>query len=340
MSFMPTTLENRLKAAIDAVRQTCQMTRQVQRDLAGLGTLSKDDHSPVTVADFATQAMIAHRLESALGPLLMVAEEDTGALRNSAQTGLLNTIISALNPFWQDANPAEVLEAIDLGGHDGSATAYWTLDPVDGTKGYLRGQQYAIALAWIVDGVVELGVLGCPNLGLDRDAGFDTPDIHGLLFHAIRGQGCFVQPADAVQTTADKVRNDTVAASIRICESVESGHSRHDATARIVARLGGAGTPARLDSQCKYAVVARGQADAYLRLPTRADYVEKIWDHAAGKLIAEEAGCIVSDIQGQPLDFTHGARLTHNRGVICAGPAWHPRIIAAIKELGLDGSGQ
>jgi len=40
----------------------------------------------------------------------------------------------------------------------------WTLDPIDGTKGFLRREQYAIALAFIRDGRVELGVLGCPEL--------------------------------------------------------------------------------------------------------------------------------------------------------------------------------
>jgi 3'(2'), 5'-bisphosphate nucleotidase len=80
-------------------------------------------------------------------------------------------------------------------------------------------------------------------------------------------------------------------------------------------------------------VVARGQADAYLRLPTRADYVEKIWDHAAGKLVAEEAGAIVTDIDGKPLDFAHGATLSRNRGVVCAPPEFHAALLDAIRAL-------
>ena len=71
-----------------------------------------------------------------------------------------------------------------------------------------------------------------------------------------------------------------------------------------------------MDSQAKYAVVARGEADIYLRLPTRADYREKIWDHAAGHLIVAEAGGVVTDIAGRPLEFHHGRELTANRGVI------------------------
>jgi 3'(2'), 5'-bisphosphate nucleotidase len=89
-------------------------------------------------------------------------------------------------------------------------------------------------------------------------------------------------------------------------------------------------TLTRLDSQCKYAVVARGQADVYLRLPSKKGYVERIWDHAAGSLIASEAGCIVTDIAGNPLDFSHGRGLEANKGVVVAPANLHPRIIAAI----------
>jgi len=91
----------------------------------------------------------------------------------------------------------------------------------------------------------------------------------------------------------------------------------------------------RLDSQAKYAVVARGQADIYLRMPTKKGYVERIWDHAAGALCAVEGGCVVSDIRGAPLDFGCGRGLENNSGIAVAPPGVHGRIIAAIGRLGL-----
>ena len=51
--------------------------------------------------------------------------------------------------------------------------------------------------------------------------------------------------------------------------------------------------------------------------------------------IATEAGAIVSDVSGKPLDFTHGTRLEKNRGVICATDGLHQRIIAAIDDLAI-----
>jgi 3'(2'), 5'-bisphosphate nucleotidase len=64
----------------------------------------------------------------------------------------------------------------------------WTLDPIDGTKGFLRGGQFAVCLALIVGGNVQLGVMGCPNLPVNPN----VPDGEkGCLFIAEKGQGAF-----------------------------------------------------------------------------------------------------------------------------------------------------
>jgi 3'(2'), 5'-bisphosphate nucleotidase len=248
---------------------------------------------------------------------------------------VLDAVLQALQPVWPEVSPDSLLDAVDLGNHDASAHGYWTLDPVDGTKGFLRGQHYAVSLALIRDGEVAVAALGCPNMSIDSEQALDRNDSHGVIFLAVRGAGATQGPADGALADQRTIERPTLpsTARIRVCESVESGHSRQDATARIVAELGGAGEPARIDSQCKYAVVARGQADAYLRLPTRADYVEKIWDHAAGMLVATEAGCQVTDIDGKPLDFSRGTTLSGNRGIVCADRRFHGDLITAIGRL-------
>ena len=90
------------------------------------------------------------------------------------------------------------------------------------------------------------------------------------------------------------------------CESVEAAHAAHSVQAGIASRLGITAPSFRIDSQCKYAVVARGEASIYLRLPRDTSYREKVWDHAAGALVLEEAGGRVSDLDGRPLDFSRG----------------------------------
>jgi 3'(2'), 5'-bisphosphate nucleotidase len=102
--------------------------------------------------------------------------------------------------------------------------------------------------------------------------------------------------------------------------------------------LGMTADPVRTDSQAKYAVVARGEADFYLRLPRsqapawERGYVEKIWDHAAGALVVEEAGGRVTDVDGKPLDWTHGDALHANCGLIVTNGRLHAAVLAAVRK--------
>ncbi len=320
-----------------AVAEACAVCRQVQAALDDVRAITKDDKSPVTVADFACQAIIARSLREAHGKdMILVAEETSHFLRDEDHAAHLEATLAAVKDFWPDVTEASVLDAIDAGAGDTRHAAFWTLDPVDGTKGFLRGQQYAIALAYIDGGEPIIGVLGCPNLPRDFSRPLDEPDAEGCLYYAARGLGVYETTADG---SAEPIRirrlDPAPNQPISVCESVESGHSKQDDTAAILAKVGPTREPARLDSQCKYAVVARGQADAYLRMPTKKDYVERIWDHAAGALIAAEAGAYTTDIAGRDLDFSHGRGLEKNKGIVCAPPAVHGRLLAAIRDLKL-----
>jgi 3'-phosphoadenosine 5'-phosphosulfate (PAPS) 3'-phosphatase len=72
---------------------------------------------------------------------------------------------------------------------------------VDGTSGFIRHQQFAVCLALIVDGQVELGVIGCPNLGPEAaKIGEEViPNGKGVLMVAVKGQGSFsVRPSHCI----------------------------------------------------------------------------------------------------------------------------------------------
>jgi 3'(2'), 5'-bisphosphate nucleotidase len=121
-------------------------------------------------------------------------------------------------------------------------------------------------------------------------------------------------------------------AGARYAESVESGHSNQSEAALVAQALGITAAPLRLDSQAKYAVVARGDASIYLRLP-HGGYRENVWDHAAGALIVSEAGGRVSDLDGRPLDFTNGTRLTANRGIVATAAPIHDAVREAVRSV-------
>lgn len=370
---------------LQSVSHASIVCRFVQARLDALRSITKDDASPVTIADFASQAVIARHLHS-LGILAggLVGEESADFLKNPEHAGHLRACVTALRDsgVWPDCTPDEVIGAVDLGAADAAPlatpTGGWTLDPVDGTKGFLRNQQYCVSLAFIQNGRPILGVLGCPNLSIDPNFPVDAIDPKGSIYVTSAADqplpaggerrttnedtseksshsawsGSWGAPLDAPdlgrqpgsssspwirQSVARMNATEARARLIRCAESVDAAHVSHSASAQVMARaaqIGGwsVGEPVRMDSQCKYALVARAQADVYLRVPSKKGYIEKIWDHAAGTLLAAESGCVVTDGYGQPLDFSRGRLLDRNQGIVAAPPEIHPAIVRAIDE--------
>jgi len=168
-----------------------------------------------------------------------------------------------------------------------------------------------------------VAVLGCPGLG--------SPEDGGLVFSAIRGSGTRVAPASDPADSRPVVASDcTDVTQARLCESVEAAHSSHDRSKTIAQALGLETDPLKLDSQAKYATVADSGAEIYLKLPVDSDYVEKIWDHAAGSLVVSESGGTVSDTFGKPLDFSCGRTLSENIGVVVSNGPLHEQVVAAV----------
>ncbi|KAI1772277.1 3(2),5-bisphosphate nucleotidase HAL2 [Hypoxylon cercidicola] len=342
-----------LQVAQLAVQRAAILTKRVFHEKAK-GTVSKDDKSPVTIGDFGAQALIISALKANFPDDEIVAEEEAAQLRQDAN--LRQTIWDLVKSTQLSDAAAEgllggaikdeetMLTMIDYGNSKGGAKGrIWAIDPIDGTKGFLRGGQYAVCLALMVDGNVKVGVLGCPNLPIDDAAVLtgsmesgQTDEGRGVLFSGVLGQGATSRPLTTGVLAAEKsisMRAITDIAAATFCESVEAGHSSHGDQAEIAKLLGITNPSVRMDSQAKYASIARGAGDIYLRLPVSATYQEKIWDHAAGDLIVREAGGAVTDIHGKPLNFSIGRTLADNKGVIAAPAAAHPRVLKVVQEV-------
>ncbi|KAK5987822.1 3'(2'),5'-bisphosphate nucleotidase [Cladobotryum mycophilum] len=346
--------EQELQVAQLAVQRASLLTKQVFHEKAK-GTVDKNDKSPVTIGDFGAQALIIAALKHNFPQDAIVAEEEAKQLREEAT--LRDTIWEVVKDTKLDDPEAEkllggpikdvdtMLELIDLGNSPGGKQGrIWTIDPIDGTKGFLRGGQYAVCLALMVDGEVVVGVLGCPNLPIDDSARLttgiganQTDEGHGVLFSAVLGNGATSRPlstvSDAESGKPISMRGIEDLTKATFCESVEAGHSSHGDQAAISQKLGITEPSVRMDSQAKYGSIARGAGDIYLRLPTSATYQEKIWDHAAGDLIVRESGGQVTDIHGKRLDFSIGRTLAGNKGVVAAPVAVHGQVLEAVQQV-------
>lgn len=222
--------------------------------------------------DWSVQATVSWMLSKALGShISIVAEEDTKTLSSPESSSMLARVVDVVNECLAEAprfglqgpdnalSASQVLDAISrcssLGGSTGQ---HWVLDPVDGTLGFVRGDQYAVALAMIDGGDVIIGVLGCPNYPVKDDGLKKYSQQNLILSNKSSGEvGCvmytrkgsrkaWMQPlirydeslewpnsAKPIQVSA--ISNPAMAT---FCEPVEKSNSDHSFAAGVACNVG------------------------------------------------------------------------------------------------------
>jgi 3'(2'), 5'-bisphosphate nucleotidase len=317
----------RVQTAWMAVLDACVAIRFAARERPD--ALTKGDLSPVTVADFAAQAVIVRRLRAELGAPVVIGEERADLLREPERAREREAVVAAVRTVWAGADEQEILATIDAGSGPAEPSAgYWALDPIDGTKGFLRGQHFAVCLAWVQDGQPRVGVVGCPRTPAGAEGPIDALDEIGSIV------GTDGRDAWLAAATTDAARRRLAdlpqpPAQPRVVRSVEADHGRADQVDAVLQRLGAA-PPIGVDGQVKYALVSRGRADLYLRMPRSLQRRDPVWDHAAGVAVATAVGARVTDLHGRALDFSRGPTLADNFGIVCAHPDLHARALEAV----------
>ena len=359
---MAPTYADELHLALLTIQRASILTKSVLRSLkSNVDAETKADDSPVTIADFAAQALIISAIHAAFPNDSFVGEESASALRqNSALCSRVWELVCSIrNPGTESKDPDlavpstmdEMLDIIDLGNASDTACGrVWVLDPIDGTATFMKGQQYAVCLALLVDGVQKLGVLGCPNLCLDHETGkvsendVDTDGI-GVVLSAIAGQRTLIRPivpAGIEEATLVERKRKELGADLTELDFVEVAlgstsllQSRHAAVAQHV----GASWPGTVlwSQQMKYVALTLGATDVMLRIPATKERCTQIWDHAGGQLIFEEVGGVVTDLYGGKIEFGQGRKIRGERnfGMCAAAPEVHGRIMDAIAKVGI-----
>ncbi|MFM1920155.1 MAG: Inositol-monophosphatase [Candidatus Hydrogenedentota bacterium] len=317
-----------IEFALQLVADACQITRAVHAAL-GAAHIEKSDLSPVSVADLTVQAIAGLRLMEQRPGAVLVGEETSDVLQGERGGQALVEVARFAAPFAPGATADNVAGWVDHGAGEPGAS-FWTLDPVDGTKGFLRGDQYAVALGLVEDGVVQLGLLGCPNL----DPSGHPERGGGMIAVAARGKGAWARPLEGGAWTPLHV-SQCPQRDARVLRSFEKAHTNASQTDLIMQAMGIEASAITMDSQAKYAVLASGHAEMLLRLlnPGKESYKERIWDQAAGSILLEEAGGRITDLRGERLDFSQGRSLARNTGVLATNGAMHDAALQAVQSV-------
>lgn len=314
-------------------RMAASVCQNIQSEL--VDPSQKGGREPVTIADYASQAVIGNALASNFpddGVLSEERSEEFMLLLSDEQRALVQR-------FVMDAVGGYVFEEqicawLDFGKQK-QADRMWIVDPIDGTKGFLGGRHYCVAISLLEDGEPVLGVLASPAFYYDAA---NPPGDFGALVYARRGMGAYIEALGGSERELISVSGVANPLRARMLTSYESGHTDKQFFAHVNAALGrGPHAPSLgLDSQDKHGMVACGMGDVYLRIVPEPAFREKLWDHAAGYAIVTEAGGSMTDLYGRPIDWTAGTRMEHNRGVLVTNGYLHDSVLDAIARTGFE----
>ena len=307
-----------------AVRDAAKLCRLVQEHYLVANTKTAGSHSePVTIADYGSQAIICRALQSRYPDDAVVAEESGSQFMQLVSTDQKAQVVELLCAILgQPVSEADLVSWLDFGAGR-SAARTWVIDPIDGTKGFIALRHYAIACALLVDGQVADGIVAAPGYGDGAGALFYTRD--GATWRA---------PLAAGDGEKVRVSSRRDVATFIAAQSFERAHASKSRMGRA-REYAGVGDVAilELDSMEKYALVACGDADVYMRLPrSGSSYAHKIWDHAAGVALVQAAGGLATDLDGGPLDFSRGESMP-NAGMIISNGQQHARLVEAVGRV-------
>ncbi|KAH1056133.1 hypothetical protein J1N35_034198 [Gossypium stocksii] len=356
---------------LDVAIRAVQMASSLALNLQHTSLHSKHDNSLLTLPDWSVHAAVSWILSESFGcqNVSILGNKDVQSLSKADAADLLDAVVKTVNDCLAEAphfglkgpetplGSLDVLEAISRCNSSGGPTGrFWALGHLDGTFGFVRDDQYAVALALIEDGEVVLGVLGCPNYPMKKEwltyhhryhriLSKLTPPTSkswdkGCVIHARKGSGeAWIQPIHQKNklvpwaNSAIRVQVSSIdyPALATFCEPIDKLNSTHSFTAGLAHSVGLRKQPLRVYSMVKYAAIARGDAEIFMKF-ARTGSKEKIWDHAAGVIIIQEAGGVVTDAGGSPLDYSKGMFLEGvDRGIIAsAGAKLHEEIITGI----------
>jgi myo-inositol-1(or 4)-monophosphatase len=210
-----------------------------------------------------------------------------------------------IRDLLQDQRPGEGFLGEESGDGGGAGTVRWVVDPIDGTVNYVYGiPQYAVSIAAQADGVSVAGVV--------RNAAT------GEEWTAVRGGGAWRDGSRLYGSAATELASALVATGFGYAPQ------RRLHQARVVAELIGQVRDIRRfgAASLDLCFAAEGRVDAYFEKGLAA------WDHAAGGLVAAEAGLLVTGLRGAGPSPTM---------VVAAPPALYGPLHDRLVELDADG---
>ena len=314
-----------LQPIIDAVRLACELCRRVQESEAGVSR--KSDASPVTLADYGAQALICRALRRRFPEDGVIAEEGGEAFLSLPPAERAQAVRLVARLLGEPVTEDDFFRWLTH-GRNVRADRTWVIDPIDGTEGFINGRAYAVCAGTLVEGQPVDGIIGAPVSPLDEK---------GTLFYTEGGKA-WAEPlelSDGASPRELHVSDRVDPQSLRAVESYVMGRRSREIADRVYGEAGlDARRIKRYDGMVKYALVAAGAAEVYVRGPrdTRKN-PHKIWDHVAGTALVRAAGGQVTGLDGRAVDFSQGSELRNTLGLLISNGVVHMSLVEVMTRV-------
>ncbi len=295
-----------LKFAVKLVSKATEITEWFRKH--GFESFLKSDQSPVTLADFASQIYIISKLKQFFPNDEIIAEEGDIEFIDLKAENLIKRCFNELN-----FEKLKVIKEI-IGFRGKSSARQWTIDPIDGTKGYQKGLSYAVGIGFMVKSKPRVCAIAVPNYNEKLLA----------IFAAEENQGAQAKYDDNDFKQIRVNQNEDIQ-NIRLCHSL---HYDQPWVLNFAKKIG-IKRFIQIDSMAKFCMVAEGTADLYIK-PLDEDH-SFTWDFMPGDLIVKEAGGEVTDLNGAPLKFNNERCLWTAPGIITSNSILQKKILELYK---------
>jgi HAL2 family 3'(2'),5'-bisphosphate nucleotidase len=295
-----------LSLAVDLVKEASKITEWFRTK--NTSSFIKKDDSPVTLADFASQIFIISNIKKYFPEDQIIAEEESSVFIDLYAENIVKKCYNSLNITFEE----NLKETLNYRGSN--SKRQWTVDPIDGTKGFQKGLAYAIGMGFMIQAEPTVCAIGVPNYKNTRLT----------IFSAEKNHGAKVSYGDQ-NFTKISVSSKNEIKKFRIC------HSLHYNKPWVLdfARSLGITNFIPLDSMAKLCMVADGSSEIYIKpMNMQRSYT---WDFLPGELLVKEAGGVITDIRGNPIQYVNDKCKITAPGLIASNGIRHEELLNLLK---------
>ena len=297
-----------LNLAAELVKTATDITEWFR--VHGFESFQKEDKSPVTLADYASQLFIVKKLKEKFPNDQIIAEESYNSHININVQKIIKMCYRSL-----ELDLIEDIERI-LNYRGPYSPRQWTVDPIDGTKGFQKNLSYAVGIGFMNNSELIAAAIGIPNYNEKGSA----------LFIAEKNQGARVSYGG----------EDFIPISVTDKKDIKKAkmcHSLHYDEPWVMefAEIAEVRNYIQMDSMAKFCMVADGTADLYIK--PMDENRSFSWDFLPGILIVNEAGGIVSDLKGNNIKFNNEKCIITAPGLVASNGFLHEEILKYLKDI-------